>query len=315
VTRASERPEQLAGRRVLVTGATGFIGARLCERAAELGAEVFGVSRRRRAVGPSTLHWECADLTDIAAVRALARRVEPDIVLHLASEVSGDRSADLVLPMLRSNLLAAVNVMLASRETSCDRVVLAGSMEEPDFGDADAIAQSPYAAAKWAAHGYARLFHAIYDLSVVHLRIFMVYGPGQGDLRKLIPYVATSLLSGETPALTSGEREVDWVYVDDVVDAFVAAAVAPGVDGVSLDIGSGELVTVRDIASRITRLVGGRVEPEFGAVPARKLERVRVADPAIAAAAIGWRPQTSLDEGLARTVDFYRDARAPRGSA
>jgi UDP-glucose 4-epimerase len=296
----------LAGRRVLVTGASGFIGSRLCERAAVLGAVVHAVSRRPPAQIAALVRWEQVDLTDEAAVRALVRRVRPDVVLHLASEVGGGRDPELVLPMLHANLVAAVNLMLASNETGCGRVVLAGSMEEPDLGDSEAVAQSPYAAAKWAALAYARMFRALYSLPVVHLRIFMVYGPGQRDLRKLVPYVTRSLLRGEAPELMSGARRVDWVYVDDVVNAFLAAAVAAGVEGESLDIGSGRLVSVRDVIARLVRLIGGDVEPEFGALPDRKLERVRVADPAPAAALIGWRPGTSLDEGLARTVEFYR---------
>ena len=296
----------LAGRRALVTGASGFIGARLCERACELGGVVHGVSRRPSASAYPSVRWEHVDLTDEAAARALVQRVQPDVVLHLASEVSGDRSPEVVVPMLHANLVAAVNVMLACHEVGCRRVVLAGSMEEPDLGDVEAVAQSPYAAAKWAALTYARMFRALYGLPVVHLRIFMVYGPGQRDLRKLVPYVTSSLLRGEAPELMSGEREVDWVYVDDVVDAFLAAAVTPGAEGTSLDIGSGKLVRVRAVVARLRRLVGGNVEPTFGAVPDRKLERVRVADPAIAAAAIGWRPRTSLDDGLAQTVEFYR---------
>jgi UDP-glucose 4-epimerase len=300
------RREPLAGRRVLVTGASGFIGARLCERARELGALVHGVSRRPSPDASPGVHWERLDLTNEAAVRVLVRRVQPDAVLHLASEVSGDRSSAAVLPMLHANLVAAVNVMLACHHAGCRRVVLAGSMEEPDFGDPEAVAQSPYAAAKWAALTYARMFRALYELSVVHLRIFMVYGPGQRDLRKLVPYVTTSLLRGEAPELTSGDREVDWVYVDDVVDAFLAAAVTPSADAASLDIGSGELVAVRAVVGQLRRLVGGSIEPSFGALPDRRLERVRVANPEPAAAAIGWRPHTSLEAGLIRTVEFYR---------
>jgi UDP-glucose 4-epimerase len=305
----------LAGRRVLVTGASGFIGARLCERAGELGAAVHRVSRRPSPSASYLGRWEHVDLTDDAATRALVRRVQPDAVLHLASEVSGDRSPNVVRPMLYANLLAAVNVMLACHEAGCGRIVLAGSMEEPDLGDAEAVAQSPYAAAKWAALTYARMFHALYGLPVVHLRIFMVYGPGQRDLRKLVPYVTTSLLRGEAPELMSGEREVDWIYVDDVVDAFLAAAVTPAAEGASLDIGSGKLVSVRAVVARLRRLVGGDVEPRFGVVADRKLERVRLADPAIAAAAIGWQPRISLDDGLARTVEFYRAQLARRSPA
>jgi UDP-glucose 4-epimerase len=118
--------------------------------------------------------------------------------------------------------------------------------------------------------------------------------------------VTVSLLRGIAPELTSGARAVDWIYVDDVADAFLDAAVAPGIDGGSLDIGSGELVTVRALVLRLRQLVGGEVEPAFGAIADRQLERVRAADPTSAAEAIGWRPRTPLDDGLQRTVEFYR---------
>ncbi len=219
-----------------------------------------GLSRRPQD-DDGGVRWERGDLTDEAAARDLVRRVRPDLVVHLASEVSGGRDLELVLPMLRANLMATVNVMLACAEAGRSRVVLAGSMEEPDMGDPDAVAQSPYAVAKWGALAYARHLHALHDLPVVHLRVFMVYGPGQLDLHKLVPYVTVSLLRGETPRLTSGARAVDWIYVDDVVDAFLRAAVAPGLEGRSLDVGSGELVTARDLVLRLRELIGGDVEP------------------------------------------------------
>ena len=99
---------------------------------------------------------------------------------------------------------------------------------------------------------------------------------------------------------------MDWIYVDDVVDAFLRAAVAPGIEVASLDVGSGELVTARAIVVRLRDLVGGDVEPTFGAVADRQLERVRVAYPTSAAKSMGWRPRTTLDQGLQRTVEFYR---------
>jgi UDP-glucose 4-epimerase len=298
------RMNSLSGKRVLVTGGSGFIGERLCRRALEQGATVHAVSRQPQT--SDEMSWESADLSDHAVTRDIVCRLRPEVVLHLASEVSGGRDTDLVLPMLQANLVTAVNVMLACAEAGCDRLVLAGSMEEPDLGDAQAVPQSPYAAAKWAALAYARSFHALYELPVVHLRVFMVYGPGQSDLRKLVPYVTVSLLRGLAPKLTSGAREVDWIYVDDVVDAFLKAAVAPGVEGASLDIGSGKLVTARALVLRLRDLVNGEVEPAFGAIADRQLERVRVANPTSAAEAIDWRPSTPLDEGLERTVEFYR---------
>jgi nucleoside-diphosphate-sugar epimerase len=297
--------DSLSGQRLLVTGASGFIGARLCRRALEHDAIVYAVSRRAEP-GTDQISWERADLTNYAAVRVLLRRLRPDVILHLAGEVSGARDRDLVLPMLQANLVAAVNVMLASADVSCHRVVLAGSMEEPDLGDPDEVAQSPYAVAKSAALAYGRFFHALYELPVVHLRVSMVYGPGQRDLRKLVPYVTVSLLRGRVPKLTSGTRGIDWIYVDDVVDAFLMAALVPEVDGASLDIGAGQLVTVRTLVARLCDLIGVDVKPEFGAIPDRQLERVSVADPIRTAEILGWRACTPLEEGLARTVDFYR---------
>ena len=247
-----------------------------------------------------------ADLTDEVAARDVVARARPDAVLHLASEVSGGREPGLIRPMLDANLSAAVNVMLASAECGSPRVVLAGSMEEPDPGDPEAVPQSPYAAAKWAATGYGRLFNVLYELPVVHLRVFMVYGPAQLDLRKLVPYVTVSLLRGRTPQLSSGDRLIDWVYVDDVAEAFLRGAVAPGADGRTFEIGSGELTDIRSLVLGIRDAIGSEVEPAFGALADRRLERVRVADPAGAASGLGWRPETSLDDGLARTIDFYR---------
>jgi UDP-glucose 4-epimerase len=291
---------------ILVTGGSGFIGSRICARAAERGAIVHSASRKPDSVGRKGVHQERVDVSDHRSAYALLRRVRPDVVLHLASRVTGARDRDLVLPMLQANLVAAVNIMLAAGDVGCRRVVLAGSTEEPDPGDPEAVVQSPYAAAKGAARWYARLFHGLYQLPVVHLRVFMVYGPGQRDLRKLVPYVTLCLLRGERAELASGARGMDWVYVDDVADAFLAAAVAPGIGGASLDIGSGHLVTGRDLVARLCALVDSGIEPAFGALPDRQLESDRVADPTPAADLLGWRPTTTLDAGLARTVDFYR---------
>ena len=305
-TSPPSRGASLADRRVLVTGATGFIGTRLCARAVQEGAIVHGLSRRPPAAGGGEVHWERGDLTDTAATRDLVERVRPDVVIHLASEVSGSRDLGMVLPMLRANLLAAVNLMVACAEIGCDRVVLAGSMEEPDLGDEAAVAQSPYAAAKWGALTYARHLHALHALPVVHLCVFMVYGPGQLDLHKLVPYVTVSLLRGRSPALTSGARAVDWIHVDDVVAAFLRAAVVPGVAGRSLDVGSGELVTARDLVLRLSAFAGGPAEPAFGAIPDRALERTRRAETAPARQALGWRAEVPLEAGLEQTVAFYR---------
>jgi nucleoside-diphosphate-sugar epimerase len=150
------------------------------------------------------------------------------------------------------------------------------------------------------------MFHALYGSPAIWLRLFMVYGPAQSDTRKLVPYVIQSLLRGEVPALSSGARRVDWIFIDDVADAFLAAAVASEVEGRTIDIGSGKLLSVRAVVEHLARIIRTDVSPRFGALPERPLEVEPVADVAATAACLHWQAKTSLAEGLRQTVEWYR---------
>jgi nucleoside-diphosphate-sugar epimerase len=249
--------------------------------------------------------WRQADLSDASAVRHLLTEVKPDIIFHLASHVAGARDLGLVLPTFHSNLMSTVNLLTISSELGCRRIVLTGSMEEPEAGDPQAIPSSPYAIAKWACSSYARMFHALYQTPVVVLRVFMVYGPAQKDLRKLIPYVILSLLRREAPQLTNGHREVDWIYVEDVVEAFLAAGRAPDIEGRTIDVGSGKLVPIRTVVENLVRMTNPEIEPLFGTIPDRPLEQVRMANIIDSETLLGWRPSTPLEAGLKRTMEWY----------
>jgi nucleoside-diphosphate-sugar epimerase len=294
---------------VLVTGASGFIGAHLCDRLRRRGAKVHALSRRDHADEGAGIRWWRGDLSDFDAVSRLFGSIRPDFVFHLASEVTGSREPGQVLPTFHNNLVSSVHVLLAGTESRCRRIVITGSLEEPDAHDPAPIPCSPYAAAKWAASGYARMFHALYGTPVVLARLFMVYGPGQADLRKLVPFVILKLLQGEAPPMSSGLRPVDWIYVDDVVNGLLAAATAREVEGQTVELGSGELVTTRQVAGMIADLIGSGIEPRFGALPDRPLEQVRVADRGTRER-MDWRPEVPLLQGLERTIEHYRAGRA-----
>ncbi len=297
---------RFAGQRILITGASGFIGTHLCRRLVGCGAELHAVSREARTSNGFGLRWWRADLAEFAAVHEIISTIRPEIVFHLASLVTGAREVALVIPTLRSNLLSTVNLLTAVAEQGCGRLILAGSMEEPVTEHGLPVPCSPYAASKSAASSYGRMFHTLFGLPTAMLRIFTVYGPGQMDTSKLIPYVILSLLTGKAPNLTGGHRAVDWIFVDDVIDALIAAAKTENLGMVTLDVGSGTLVTVREIAERLLQLIDPSLVPVFGAIEDRPHEVVRWADIAATEKIIGWRPRTFLGDGLAKTVEWYK---------
>ncbi len=262
-----------------------------------------GTSRVQRTNDAVT--WWPADLREAEHCTEVLTQVRPDVVFHLAGSVNTARDLDAIQETLSANLLAAIGVMTAAVEHGSPRVVLAGSMEEPGADEPEALPGHPYSASKVAMTAYAKMFHALFHLDVLELRIFMVYGPGETQLAHLVPSVIRELLSGVAPPLTSGRRRIDWVYVDDVVDALIAAA-RSDISGRVLDVGRGERTSVREIVERLVRLIDPTLELEFGQLPDRQLEHERYARVEETAAALGWRPTTTLDEGLRRTVEWYR---------
>lgn len=295
------------GSRVLVTGASGFIGRRLCRRLHELGAEVEPASRQPRPSEPFG-RWHQVDLGSPAAARRLVEEARPDVLFHLASQVNEARDRAVVLTTFHANLASTVYLLDAVAELGCcRRIVQTGSLEEPEPGDPVSTPTSPYAAAKWGASAYGRMFRQLWGTPVVLARLFMVYGPEQRDLTKLVPHVIVSLLRGVNPPLASGKRPVDWVYVDDVVEGLLRVGVAPGLEGMQLDIGSGKLVPVRSVVEQIYALLEPERQPVWGTIPDRQMEQVRVARSDESDEMLGWSPQVALEEGLRRTVEWYRD--------
>jgi UDP-glucose 4-epimerase len=294
----------LSGRKILVTGARGFIGSHLYPQLLELDAEVHGGSRYGRSDWSGRVHWWYGDLTDLRCTRTLLTAIRPDVIFHLAGHATGAPDLGVVAPTLRNNLVATVNVLTAAAELGCKRIILAGSCDEPD--SADRI-PSPYAASKVASSVYAKMFTTLYRTPVVTARVSFVYGPGQ-DAGKLIPYVIRTLLRGQEPRLTSGRLEADWIYMDDVIDALVRLAYMPNLEGQTIDIGSGTLASVRGIVERLVRAINPGLSPQFGAIPDRPLEQEITRSPNIQLTyeLTGWRPSVPLSDGLNRTIDWYK---------
>lgn len=296
------------GLRVLVTGATGFLGRALTARLAELGAIVTATSRwpqPRPAVGLPEIEWRQADFAQPDVSAEVLEAARPRIVFHLAGVANAGTDINLVQLNLQSHLISAVHLLHAATGRPC-RVVLAATLHEAAV-EAEPTPASPYAAAKWAVRGYARMFHALYGTECVLARQFMVYGPGRQDSRKLIPHAIENLARGTAPQFSSGHWCADWIYLDDAIAGFLAAGRASGVEGKTLDFGTGRLTSVREMVQTIAELMESGVEPHFGAMPDRPIEPRCVADTTRTFAAVGWRPRVPLREGLRRTIAWYRD--------
>ena len=297
-------PAEWRDRRCLVTGGAGFIGTALCRRLASLGAEVWGAGRQ--PAGPPDLRWLACDVTDRGRVEDMIRASRPDFVFHLASIVTGARKLDVVLPTLHGNLVGFVNVALAASQAECRRIVCMGSLQEPDQS-LPAIPSSPYAAAKYAASCYARMLVEVFKMPIAIARPLMVYGAGQADLTKLVPHVLSQLLAGRKAPLSSGAHPFDWVYVDDVCDALLAIASCESAIGRTIDVGTGVLTPVIDVARGLARRLNALDLLDIGAIPDRAGEPVRAADTATTKAVIAWEPRVGLEEGLDLTVEWFRN--------
>lgn len=254
------------------------------------------------------MRWWQADICDLEVVRTLLKRIRPQLVFHLASRVTGSRQLNEVAPTFQANLASTINVLVGAVEAGCERVVLAGSCEAPTQFEHSTLC-SPYAAAKWCSAGYAGMFRALFQISVVVPRIFMTYGPGQQDTLKIVPYTILSMLHGERPRLTTGCRLVDWIYIDDVIEGLRRAAFAAVLEEGTFDLGSGSLASIRSVVKEIGEIIGNTVEPDFGAIPDRPFEHERVADNTFLERAFRWKPSTPLHEGLQKTVSWFMNYR------
>jgi nucleoside-diphosphate-sugar epimerase len=314
-TLRSEFTNGLEGARILVTGATGFIGSNLTRRLAVEGSAVAVVVR------PNSRTWRLgnvisrttvltADLSDAAGVQQVFRDFRPDVVYHVAAAGVDPQVQD-AQAMLHSNVLGSWNVALAAQKVGVVRIIFtgtAGVYEDSDSPLRETSSLNPrtmYAASKVTAWFLTEALLRESGISNVNLRLFTTYGPGDWPGR-LIPHVILKATRNEDIELTSGWQSRDFVYIGDVVEAFIRAGSGNGGSGV-INIGSGHASTVRDVVGTIMELTGSKSKAMFGALPHRKDEIRHVcADVTRVREVLGWEPETSLADGLGKTIEWIR---------
>jgi NAD dependent epimerase/dehydratase len=309
-------------KRVLITGAGGFIGSHLTERLVELGATTRALVHYN-ALG--TWGWldqlpmrdeievVAGDICDRDSVQQAMQGTE--IVFHLAALIAIPYSYYAPASYVRTNVEGTLNVLQVAREMGVERLIHTSTSEV--YGTARYVpineshplqAQSPYSASKIGADKMAEAFHLSFNVPVVTVRPFNTFGPRQ-SARAVIPTIITQCLTGETVRLGNLRPTRDLNYVTNTVDGFVLAAATPAAVGYTINLGSGREIGIDGLAQLIARLLGRSIVIES------KVERVRpenseverlLADNTLAQTLLGWKPVVDLEEGLKHTIAWIQ---------
>ncbi|HCC79275.1 MAG: epimerase [Chloroflexi bacterium GWB2_49_20] len=297
----------------LITGAAGFLGSALANQLAREGHQVRALDDLStgdpQALSPD-VHFTRGDVNDRPKLWTLLQEV--DCVYHMAARVSVQESILYPREYNAANVGGTVSLMEAMRDVGVHRVVLASSgaiygdqPTQPLTENTQPAPHSPYAVSKLAAEYYIRTIGGLWGIETTSLRIFNAYGPGQHIPASHPPIVAHALrqaLRGGTLVVHSdGQQTRDYIYVDDVTSAMVAAATAPNINGLVINVGSGTETSVRSLINLVLSASGSRANVIYNPKIAGGVSRM-CADLTLAAQKLNYKPSISLEEGLRLTL-------------
>lgn len=310
-------------KRVLVTGAGGFIGSHLAERLVEEGAEVRAMVHYNalgkwgwleRSPHLKQIEVLAGDLTDRDSVRNAVK--DREIIFHLGALIAIPYSYQAPLSYIQTNTIGTLNILQSGRDEGVERIVHTSTSEV--YGTAQYVpidekhplkGQSPYAASKIGADKMAEAFHLSFNVPVTTVRPFNTFGPRQ-SMRAIIPTVIVQCLTADTLKLGNLHPTRDLNFVSNTVDGFLLAASEAAAIGQTTNLGSGREISVGDLAALIAQMVGKPIKIESEDQRLRpqgsEVERL-LADHALATSLLGWQPKVSLEEGLERTIAWIRD--------
>jgi nucleoside-diphosphate-sugar epimerase len=306
----------LSGEKVFITGATGFIGSNLTRRSLDKGAEVFINIRNTsdtwrirdilQDVNPVPV-----DITEYEKLKEFLKKIRPDIIFHTAI-YGGSAEQINTEKIIKTNFIGTVNLLRCCREIDVNLLVNTGSSSEYGIKDS-AMTEScllepvtEYGASKAAATLYCQTIACTEKLPVVTLRLFSPYGPYEQKSR-LVPSVVLTALQKINPKITSRQFVRDFIFIEDVLDAYEAVIDLKNAPGKIFNIGSGQQHSVGEVVDMVIGLLGNEVTYEVGIPQAWKNEPAFwQADIQRAKSELDWEPKYSLGKGLAATIDWFK---------
>ena len=306
----------------LVTGGAGFIGSHLSEELVRRGhtvrvADSLITGKRSNLDHIPEVQFVEGDLADLEFARSVVQGC--DYVLHQAAIPSVPRSVKDPIASNRANVDATLNVLVAARDAGVRRLVFAGSSSA--YGDTPTLPKheemptnplSPYALQKVVGEQYLQMFTKLYGLETVSIRYFNVFGPRQDPTSPysgVISVFATALLDNRPPKIYGdGEQTRDFTYIANVVDGVLRACEATGASGHVINVATGGRISLNDLFREMRKIVGTNVTPEY-AEPRQGDVRDSQADIRKAKDILGYKPTVSFEDGLKRTIEWYRTTR------
>jgi len=306
----------LSGEKIFITGATGFIGSNLTRRSLDKGAEVFINIRNTSDT------WRIrdilnevdvipVDITEYAKLKDFLKEIRPDIIFHTAT-YGGNAGQKNTEKIIKTNFIGTINLLRSCRDINPDLFVNTGSSSEYGIKDS-AITEScllepvtEYGASKAAATLYCQTIACTEKLPVVTLRLFSPYGRYEQKSR-LVPSLILAALQKINPRITSRQFVRDFIFIEDVLDAYEAVIDNKNASGKIFNIGSGQQHSVGEVVDMIVRLLGNEVSFEIGIPQAWKNEPAFwQADIQRAKSELEWEPKYSLEKGLSTTIDWFK---------
>lgn len=300
--------------KVLVTGATSYLGIRLIEQLENKVGQIIGITQnvQKRVLFSEGFGKKVKlfnlDIKNFYKTKIFIKKIKPDRIIHLAAYSNADRDKQIIKKSMEVNATGLINLLKSIEKTKINSVVNVSTVDvygnaRPPFSETSMASPiSPYGIFKLSAENISNLYYHVYNLPIVNLRLSMVYGCLQPP-NKIIPFIIESCIKRKKIKMTLGHQTRDFIYVDDAVNAIIRASISKSAFGKTFNIASGQEISIRDLTKKISRLTKRSLRVSFGKLPMKKGDMISMRIKTDhAKKVLKWKAKTSLENGLKKVI-------------